>query len=248
MTWSRRSELGSVPQSFGAYVSGEYQFARRWFGGVRFDYSERATDPHVTDKGGSVLLTYWPSEFSQVRGQYRRTRYGEAPRRPTSSCSSSCSRSARTARIRSREAQGSGPKAQGLAEGDSVRDRHSLSSQFSVSPLGSRILRVVASLVVAVTAAPRAAGKLNVVTTTEDLASLAREVGGDRIDVDSIAQGYQDPHFVEPKPSFILKLNKADLLIVVGPRAGDRLAAAAHHAEPQREDPAGRPTATSTPR
>jgi zinc/manganese transport system substrate-binding protein len=61
-----------------------------------------------------------------------------------------------------------------------------------------------------------AASKLNVVTATEDLAALAREVGGDRIVVDSIARGYQDPHFVEPKPSFILKLQKADLLVVVG--------------------------------
>jgi ABC-type Zn uptake system ZnuABC Zn-binding protein ZnuA len=53
-------------------------------------------------------------------------------------------------------------------------------------------------------------------TTTEDLAAIAREVGGDRITVESIARGYQDPHFVEAKPSFILKLQKADLLIVVG--------------------------------
>ena len=59
-------------------------------------------------------------------------------------------------------------------------------------------------------------GKLNVVTTTEDLAAIAREVGGDRITVDSIAKGYQDPHFVEAKPSFILKLQKADLLVLVG--------------------------------
>ena len=58
--------------------------------------------------------------------------------------------------------------------------------------------------------------KLNVMTTTEDLASIAREVGGDRITVEAIAKGYQDPHFVEAKPSFILKLLKADLLIVVG--------------------------------
>jgi zinc/manganese transport system substrate-binding protein len=64
--------------------------------------------------------------------------------------------------------------------------------------------------------AASAAGKLNVIATTEDLASLAREVGGDRIDVEALARGYQDPHFVEPKPSFILKLNKADLLIAVG--------------------------------
>src|SRR3989441_7264167 len=59
-------------------------------------------------------------------------------------------------------------------------------------------------------------GKLNVMTTTEDLASIAREVGGDRIAVEAIARGYQDPHFVEAKPSFILKLQKADLLIAVG--------------------------------
>jgi zinc/manganese transport system substrate-binding protein len=62
----------------------------------------------------------------------------------------------------------------------------------------------------------RAQGKLNVMTTTEDLASIAREVGGDRITVEAIARGYQDPHFVEAKPSFILKLQKANLLIVIG--------------------------------
>jgi zinc/manganese transport system substrate-binding protein len=61
-----------------------------------------------------------------------------------------------------------------------------------------------------------AQNKLNVIATTEDLASIAREVGGDRITVDSIAKGYQDPHFVEAKPSFILKMQKADLLIAVG--------------------------------
>src|SRR5579864_7551312 len=60
-----------------------------------------------------------------------------------------------------------------------------------------------------------AQGKLNVIATTEDLASIAREVGGDRITIESIAKGYQDPHFVEAKPSFILKLQRADLLIVV---------------------------------
>jgi len=60
------------------------------------------------------------------------------------------------------------------------------------------------------------ASKLKVVTATTDMAALAEEVGGDRIDVESIARGYQDPHFVEAKPSFLLKLRKADLLIVVG--------------------------------
>jgi zinc/manganese transport system substrate-binding protein len=61
-----------------------------------------------------------------------------------------------------------------------------------------------------------AQGKLNVVATTEDLAAIAREVAGDRAEVESIARGYQDPHFVEAKPSFILRLQRADLLVVVG--------------------------------
>ena len=48
--------------------------------------------------------------------------------------------------------------------------------------------------------------KVQVVTTTEDLAALAREVGGKWVDASSIARGYQDPHFVEAKPSYLLKL------------------------------------------
>jgi len=57
---------------------------------------------------------------------------------------------------------------------------------------------------------------VRVVATTEDLASLAREVGGDKVTVVGLAKGYQDPHFVDPKPSFILEVSRADLLIVVG--------------------------------
>ena len=60
------------------------------------------------------------------------------------------------------------------------------------------------------------AKKLNVVTSTTDLAALTEEVGGDKVNVESIAKGYQDPHFVEAKPSFLLKLRQADLLIAVG--------------------------------
>jgi len=60
------------------------------------------------------------------------------------------------------------------------------------------------------------AAALNVVTSSSDLASITREVGGDRVTVTSIARGYQDPHFVEPKPSFLLLLKNADLLEVVG--------------------------------
>ncbi len=65
-------------------------------------------------------------------------------------------------------------------------------------------------------AARPSAAAVRVVATTEDLASLAREVGGDKVTAVGLAKGYQDPHFVDPKPSFILEMSRADLLIVVG--------------------------------
>ena len=57
---------------------------------------------------------------------------------------------------------------------------------------------------------------LNVVSSIPTLGSLAKEVGGDRVHVESLAKGYQDPHFVEPKPNLMLVLNRADLLLYVG--------------------------------
>ncbi|PYR46051.1 MAG: zinc ABC transporter substrate-binding protein [Acidobacteria bacterium] len=75
---------------------------------------------------------------------------------------------------------------------------------------------VLAALIAATAIPARAQAKLNVITTTEDLAAIGREVGGDRVSIEAIARGYQDPHFVEAKPSFILKLQRADLLVVVG--------------------------------
>src|SRR6201982_3730095 len=80
-----------------------------------------------------------------------------------------------------------------------------------------KIRHFILTLALAAPASPALAqGKLNVIAATEDLASIGRKVGGDRITIESIAKGYQDPHFVEAKPSFILKLQKADVLIVVG--------------------------------
>jgi len=82
----------------------------------------------------------------------------------------------------------------------------------------SRGLLALAALIIAALAFPTAseAKKLNVVTSTTDMAALAQEVGGDKITVEALAKGYQDPNFVEAKPSFLLKLRNADLLILVG--------------------------------
>jgi len=89
LIWSRIG-LSKTTTPFGFYVSSDYQFARRWFVGGRFDRSERvpsvffgnldgaiAAPPLLQDTGGSLVLTYWPSEFSQIRGQLRRTQYGD---------------------------------------------------------------------------------------------------------------------------------------------------------------------------
>ncbi len=75
--WSRRDELPTQQRAFGFYTSGDYRLSRRWTVGSRYDRSGRARDASKTDDGFSALLTYWPSEFSQIRGQYRFTRYAE---------------------------------------------------------------------------------------------------------------------------------------------------------------------------
>lgn len=77
LIWSQRQQFPREQRAFGFYTSGDYQFGRRWFGGGRFDYSDRSRYSNLSDKGVAATLTYWPSEFSQVRGEYRFTHYGE---------------------------------------------------------------------------------------------------------------------------------------------------------------------------
>ena len=74
--WSARDQVSSASffqtqHAFGLYSSAEYRANRRWTIGGRFDRSGRATNASLTDTGFSGILTYWPSEFSQIRGQYR---------------------------------------------------------------------------------------------------------------------------------------------------------------------------------
>jgi hypothetical protein len=77
LIWSRKWHGDGDQAAFGMYASGEYQFAQRWFAGVRYDRSGRADNAAAIDTGGSAIVTFWPSEFSQVRGQFRRTNYAQ---------------------------------------------------------------------------------------------------------------------------------------------------------------------------
>jgi len=75
--WSNREEAFGAQHAFGFYTSGEYRLNRRWTVGGRYDRTGRADNAALTDSGASALLTYWPSEFSQIRWQYRFARYAE---------------------------------------------------------------------------------------------------------------------------------------------------------------------------
>jgi len=79
-----------------------------------------------------------------------------------------------------------------------------------------KLLFVAACLAGAISMPADASAGIKVITATQDLAALVSEIGGDKVSVESLARGYQDPHFVEAKPSFVFKLNSADLLVVVG--------------------------------
>lgn len=79
-----------------------------------------------------------------------------------------------------------------------------------------KLLRILTFPALLASLTPAASAKVQVVSTLQDFASIAGAIGGDRVETFSLAKGYQDPHFVDAKPSFILKLSRADLLIVAG--------------------------------
>ncbi len=83
-------------------------------------------------------------------------------------------------------------------------------------PLAWASMLAVGAQIPFIATADAASKPLQVVATTEDLAAIAREVGGDRVAVSAICRGYQDPHFVDAKPSYMVQLKKADLFIEVG--------------------------------
>jgi hypothetical protein len=72
---SRREQPEGDQTAIGWYASGDYQLARRWFVGARLEAAEHADDDSLRDTGKAALLTFWPSEFSQLRAELRRRHY-----------------------------------------------------------------------------------------------------------------------------------------------------------------------------
>jgi hypothetical protein len=75
MRSEREKAAGATVRADGWYALGQAQLGRRWFAGWRHDESDHADDASLHDRGDSAILTFWPSEFSQLRGQLRRNRY-----------------------------------------------------------------------------------------------------------------------------------------------------------------------------
>jgi hypothetical protein len=72
---SRREQEDGKQTARGFFVGGDYRFAQRWWAGGRYEFSDHADDARERDKGGAVTLTFWPSEFSQIRGELRQRKY-----------------------------------------------------------------------------------------------------------------------------------------------------------------------------
>jgi zinc/manganese transport system substrate-binding protein len=80
----------------------------------------------------------------------------------------------------------------------------------------NRHVLLLCAFVLLAAPASDASAKVKIVSTLDDFSSIASSIGGGLVETESLAKGYQDPHFVDAKPSFILKLSRADLLIVAG--------------------------------
>src|SRR6516225_5656669 len=75
---------------------------------------------------------------------------------------------------------------------------------------------LTAAAAIALAPSPAQAAKVRVVTTLTDLADFTRNIGGEHVDVFSLATGVEDTHGVPMKPSFVPRLNRADLVVLVG--------------------------------
>ncbi len=73
--WSQREQPDGTQKAQGFFVGGDWQLARRWYTGARYEFSDHATNAALRDKGVAATLTFMPSEFSVLRAEYRRRDY-----------------------------------------------------------------------------------------------------------------------------------------------------------------------------
>jgi zinc/manganese transport system substrate-binding protein len=77
-------------------------------------------------------------------------------------------------------------------------------------------MRLLAFFLATLALSTNAPATIRVVTTLTDLADMVHQIGGDRVEVDYIVRGDQNPHFIEVKPSYMMKLKRADLFVMIG--------------------------------
>ena len=79
-----------------------------------------------------------------------------------------------------------------------------------------KLINKLSVIIILIFGASQVHAQLRVVSTLPNFTAIAKEIGGDKVNLSTIAKGYQNPHFIDPKPSFIIKMKKADILIWAG--------------------------------
>jgi zinc/manganese transport system substrate-binding protein len=187
--WRHTSAEGATPaqSDAGFYAQIVAQLARRWHLGARFDQLGIPASA-IQPKGDRIsgMVMFTPSEFSRLRLQGQREKVD----------SGAPSTKALLLLEFSIGAHGAHP----------VLGGHHVSLLQDSRGAGSPRVRWRGAR----------AEPIRVVTSIETFADLARAVGGANVSVESLARGYQDPHFVEAKPSLLVPLSRADLLVYAG--------------------------------
>ncbi len=101
---------------------------------------------------------------------------------------------------------------------------HILSKKLNIGDINMKKLKSIQTFTITITIlfitmcilGHNALAQVQIVTSTPDFSAIAKDIGGDKVEVVSLAKGYQDPHFVDAKPIFVTKLNQADLIIYNG--------------------------------
>ncbi len=196
---SMRLSDANLSKTHGAYSLAEYQFAQRWFVGGRYDFSEYPGDASRQDIAETALLRFQPTEFQIVALELQHT-------------DRNYDRSTNQVIIRFIFGIGTHAAHQVL------KNSCSSSTTWRRIVMATKIIRCAIGFLTFCTMMipSHSFAQLKVVTTLTDLQSITKLIGGDQVDVFAIASGFQNPHFVDPKPSYILKLARADVFVNVG--------------------------------
>ena len=194
-------------QTGGMYVYADYQFYKLYSIGMRYDWSESPYSSTDKAKGVAVFLGFYPVEETLgLRFQYSHTTTETVASTPGCQC-----------------ARASAFVLSWAAQSTSVLGH----LHHCFSPIEESTMNRLAFMILLLFGTWTADATIKVVTSLPDFADLTRQIGGDKVSVDYIVRADQNPHFIEVKPSYMMKLKSADIYLSIG--HGTRSVGAADH-------------------